>query len=285
MAIAQDYIKDVDKLVPRPDIALKVLQMAHEAHSSIPQLSLQIEKDPSLTANMLRLANSAYFGHMRKINSVKDIIVRLGLETVKLLAISSASVGILNSPQEAYGLEPGELWNHSYATAVLAGVIGRHARIQEGAALYTAALLHDVGKIVLNRHLLQAALSNHEPAAAPETLQRERALLHTDHARVGQALLQKWELAEQITLPVGLHHDAAETATASLTCRIVYLANWLENTLKLHATPPAEFKLDEQVLADNLGLLSTVPRLAENLPVIIDEFFKQYEESLDLLIL
>ena len=107
MDVAQEYIKDVEKLAPCPEIALDVLSIAHESDCSIPTLAGKIEKDPNLTATMLRMANSAYFGHMKKINSVTDIIVRLGLETVKILAITSASVGVLRSPQEAYCLDPG----------------------------------------------------------------------------------------------------------------------------------------------------------------------------------
>lgn len=285
MDIELEYIKDVSKLIPRPDIALEVLEIAGETDCNVPELAARIEKDPSLTANMLRLANSAYFGHMKKINSVRDIIVRLGLETVKMLAISSASVGLLKSPQEAYNLEPGELWNHSYATAVLAAAIGRHAKVREDAALYTAALLHDVGKIVLNRPLRQALLSGESPADEPDSLLQEQLLLHTNHALVGRALLQKWELSDQITWLIGSHHDALIIHADSIPSRIVFLANWLDNTLRLHASTAEELKIDKDFVEKNIEQLPPVPGFTENFPTIIDEFFENYEDSQSLLIL
>lgn len=285
MDIEQEYIKNVDNLVPRHDIALEVLNMAHDSNCSIMQLATLAEKDPSLTANMLRLANSAYFGHMKKITSIKDIIVRLGLETVKLLAISSASVGILKSPQESYNLEPGDLWDHSYATAVLASVIGRHAKARETSALYTAALLHDVGKILLNRPLQQASISAGEEIKETDTVGREYKLLHTDHARVGMALLRKWGLSDQVTVPIALHHNRTHKMAEHLNCRIIYLTNWLEENLKLHSILPDEFEPDEQWQADNRELMESVPNFADNFTEIITEFFENYEDSKTLLIL
>ena len=163
MNIEKKYISDVDTLIPSPQIALEVLELAHGVDCDFNRLASKIESDPSLTANMLRMANSAYFGHMRKIASVRDIIIRLGLETVKLIAITSASLGLLKNPQEAYNLEAGALWQHSHATATLASIIGQHAKIEESYSVYTAALLHDVGKIILNRPLRKALAQNKEP--------------------------------------------------------------------------------------------------------------------------
>ena len=119
MTIEQEIIKGVDKLIPRPDIALEVMSLANESDCDISALSKVINQDPSMMANMLRLANSAYFGHMKEINSVRDIVIRLGLDSVKMIAITSASAGLLKSPQEAYNLEPGSLWRHSHGTALL----------------------------------------------------------------------------------------------------------------------------------------------------------------------
>ena len=104
MTSVPDYLAGVQELVPRPDIALDVLTLAHSDDCSAPQLATLIEKDPCLTVNMLRLANSALFGHMKKIASVRDIIVRLGLEAVSLLAIAGASVTILKTPMDALNL-------------------------------------------------------------------------------------------------------------------------------------------------------------------------------------
>ncbi|MFC1512922.1 HDOD domain-containing protein, partial [Thermodesulfobacteriota bacterium] len=206
MKVEEEYIKHIDKLMPCPDIALAILKIAHEDDCNVSTLARNIEKDPTLTANMLKMANSAYFGHMKQIHSITDIIVRLGMETVKLIAITSASAGLLNSNQKAYNLKNGALWRHSYATALLASIICRYAGVDDESSIYTAALLHDIGKVVLNKHLQREILNANEPEAGTTMIAYERAVLHTDHARVGEALLNKWGLPGSITKAVGDHH-------------------------------------------------------------------------------
>ncbi len=270
--VEQEYVKNVDKLVPRPDIALEVLQLAYDGGCDFQELGAKIERDPSLTANMLQLANSAYFGHMRKISSVHEILVRLGLETVKMIVITSASIGLLKDPQEAYNLDAGMLWQHSYATAVLSSIIGRYARVKNSAALYTAALLHDVGKVVLNRPLQAALLNREEQEVADSTLVMEQRLLGTDHARVGMFLLEKWGLPAAITVPVGFHHEFHKALIHKLPTLVVHLANLLVEGMGFVAEngprPAVEDFVDERIY-------TAVPGFHRNMEDIIDEFYEK----------
>lgn len=282
--IEQKYIKNVDNLVPRPDLAFEVLSMAHNANCSFNELGKKIEMDPNLTANMLRLANSAYFGHMRAIDSVKDIIVRLGLETVKLLAITSASVGLMKSPQEAYNLEPGSLWYHSHASAVLASVICQHAKIDDAGSVYTASLLHDIGKVLLNKPL-QVAISNMKVKPAKKfssLVELEYSLLQTDHAKVGEALLEKWGLPEHISQPVGDHHSQEKLASADMGSKIVYLANFLVESIGIRSMSSENYTFNIQEFIDQNQILPDVPNFQENMESIMEEFFTQFNETTNI---
>lgn len=280
MTIEQELIKGVDKLVPRPDIALEVMGLANQSDCDITALTTTINQDPSLMANMLRMANSAYFGHMKEINSIRDIIVRLGLDSVKMIAISSASAGLLKSPQEAYNLEPGALWRHSHATALLAAIIGRFAKIGETSSLFSAALLHDIGKIILNRHLQIETMNRGGIQEHPTLVALENALLHTDHAKVGKALLRKWGLPESITEPVGDHHtlDACNT----LPSKIVYLANQLTESIGIHGDDSENsfFLLNEEYGA--AADLPDIPGFHEHMDVIINQFYEQFNGAATL---
>lgn len=280
MTIEHELIKGVDKLVPRPDIALEVMGLANQSDCDLTALSTTINKDPSLMANMLRLANSAYFGHMKEINSIRDIIVRLGLDSVKMIAITSASAGLLKSPQEAYNLEPGSLWRHSHATALLAAIIGRFAKIGETASLFTAALLHDVGKIILNRHLQVETMNRGEIRQYPNLVAMENALLHTDHAKVGRALLHKWGLPESITEPVGSHHNLAQCN--SLPSEIVYLANHLTESIGIHGEDSENsfFMIKEEY--ESAADLPEIPGFQEHMDVIISQFYEQFNGAATL---
>lgn len=279
MDIEYQYIKDIERLIPRPDIALAVLSLAHDSGGSIPVLAQKIEQDPSLTANMLKMANSAYFGHMRKVNSIKEIIVRLGLETIRMLAISSASVGLLQTPQDAYGLEPKALWHHSYATAILTSILGKYAGVEDQASLFTAGLLHDIGKIILNRPLQTEALhAGFETGGS--SLQQERTLLYTDHARVGMALLENWGVPDKIVMPVGMHHDRDSMKSERLGCKIIYLANWLTNQYDLVGVNQREqLEFDKEIYLDQQSELPEVPNFAVNLEQVFEEFVRQYSDA------
>jgi len=279
MEIEKTYIKDVQHLVPCPTIAIQVLTMAQNIECDLVGLAAKIEQDPSLCANMLRVANSAYFGHTKAITSIKDIIVRLGVETVKLLAITGASVGLLKSPQEAYNLSSGALWRHSWATAVMAGIIGRYAELEDNSAVYTSALLHDIGKVILNRSL-QAELNNRPPPDPNITIAEfERLVLGTNHARVGMALLQSWDLPDKITLPVGLHHDRTQAESSLLYARIVYLANYLTESMGIHSIDPENYFFNVQEYVERETNLPNVPNFDVNMEKIIEEFFVQYSQS------
>jgi len=278
MSIEKEYIKGIDKLIPRPEIALEVMTLAHEEGCDIASLSAKIKQDPSLTANMLKLANSAYFGHMKEINSITDIIVRLGLDTVKMLAITSASIGLLKTPQDAYNLEPGALWRHSYATALLASIIARYAKCEVISTLYSSALLHDVGKIVLNRPLQVESMNQGEYNQHMPFIEYENAMLHTNHAKTGMALLTQWGLPAAITNPVGCHHDPA-MAAKDMSCGIVYLSNYLAESVGIQSEDPENgfYAIEQDV--GSADALPDIPGFRENLGDIINEFFEKFNES------
>jgi len=283
MEIEDKYVKDVQRLIPFPKIAMEVLSIAHESDCDIPKLSRKIEQDPNLTANMLRMANSAYFGHMKMITSVRDIIVRLGLETVKLIAITSASVGLLRSPQSAYNLKPGALWRHSYATAILAATIGRHAQLDEDSSLYTAALLHDIGKVILNRPL-QIELNHREtPHKSLKMVELERLILGTNHAQIGMRLLQLWGLPDKIVVPIGCHHDREVAEAKLLYSKIVYLSNILIESLGIHSIDPENYFFSiEELVNSTEEELPDVPNFQEKMETIIEEFFERFNETVGM---
>jgi putative nucleotidyltransferase with HDIG domain len=276
MNIEKKFIVDIDKLIPRPDIALDVLTKAQNLSCSADDLTEKIEQDPNLTANMLRMANSSYFGHMREISSIRDIIVRLGYDMVKVLAITSASAAILSSPQEAYDLEPRELWNHSQACAILAEIMAKNAGLENTYTVYTAALLHDIGKVILNRPLLAACAGKKERTKFSSIIELEHFMLQTDHARVGKALLDAWGLPEAITIPVGSHHREEGHQTSPAGASIVSLANFLVESIGIRATIPDSYIFDvDQFLLQNQNL-PEVPNFKTNMASIMDDFFSRF---------
>ncbi len=278
MNVEQKYINKVESLVPCPTIALEVLELAHKPDCDFNRLSQKIESDPSLTANMLHLANSAYFGHMRKIASVRDIIVRLGIESVKLIAITGASVGLLKNPQNAYNLKAGALWHHCHATAALAAIIGKHAGIADSFSLYTGALLHDIGKVILNKPLLDAISENAVAVTSGNLLSVEQEYLRTDHAKVGMLLLENWGLPAEVTVPVGFHHDYSRALIHKDATRIVHLANALVEGMGFTSSDQSVPTIEVEEVIDD-AVYRSIPRFQEDMEQIIEEFYQKMTEA------
>lgn len=282
MNIEKEYIRKVEKLVPCPEIALKVLEIAHQDDCNINQLAKKIEQDPNLTANMLRFANSAYFGHMRKITSITDIILRLGLESVKIIAITSASVGLLRTPQDAYNLATGALWRHSYATAILASIIAKYANEKDLNTIYTAALLHDIGKLILNRPLQLEILNAHFPLERNfrNIIEFEQSILHTNHAKIGRMLLEQWGLPSKITTAVGAHHEWEDIkAHHQMACKIVALSNAVVESMGIHAVDSEDTLFSIKEFIETEQDMPEVPNFTENMEAIVSEFYEAFSEA------
>ncbi len=278
MPVENKYLANVETLIPMPDLALDVLAIAQDEDSSVSDLAQKIEQDPNLTANILRMANSSYFGFMRQISSIQDVIIRLGRDTVKVLAITSASAGLLNSPQGAYGLEPHALWNHSYASAILAETIAGYVGYESKFSVFTAALLHDIGKILLNTPLQQAIADKNIISSQTADIELERTLLNTDHARVGMALLIKWELPDEIITPVGFHHIKEGANAVLMNTKIVSLANFLVKNIGTESIDETTSNHIEELFAQS-QIDIDVPNFQKNLVVILEEFFNSFREA------
>ncbi len=170
-----------------------------------------VQYDQALTAALLRSANSSWSASRTEITNVKDAVVRLGAGPVLSLALGVNVRGRLNSSVPEYGLGEGELWSHSVATALAAETMVRYCKPRPPAETPTAALLHDVGKLVMSRFLDPVDLHAIDGAreAGVTRIQAETEVLGVDHAELGGLIAQSWELPE--TLVVGItHHHAPE---------------------------------------------------------------------------
>lgn len=154
--------------------------------------------DPALTARVLRLANSAYYGSARRIFSVQDAVTLLGMNGIQKLCLLAGSYPWLQGALPAYGLAPGELLTHSLAAAV-----GTKAAAEglgmNGEAAFTAGLLHDIGKVGLATWI--------QPDHAPvKTWLNERTATGFDHAQIGGELARRWNLPQELVEAIACHH-------------------------------------------------------------------------------
>lgn len=223
----ETIVEKVNDIPALPQIVLRVMKMTDDPDVTAQDINKVLNQDQSMTARVLRLANSAYYGYARRIASVTDAVVLLGFNTIRSIVIAAAVNEILNKKYEGYALEEGELWRHSQTCAIAARAVARRSKFVQLDAAYTAGLLHDIGKVILN-HFMKNAY--HEVVELVESgeipfMEAEEAVLGFNHAVVGARVVEKWNLPPQLVEAIAFHHypDKA-TANPKLTA-IVHLAD------------------------------------------------------------
>lgn len=213
-ARAQKIAAAVQDLEALPGAVSTALQVMRKPRSSARDVAAVIERDQSLTAAVLRHANSAMIIGNRRIVSLGEAVFRIGFVEMRSILMAASTASVLERALVAYGLERGSLWRHSLATAILARNLARHLRLPEPEEAYVGGLLHDIGKVVLNKTIgrelagpLQRALGE-----AGELDAAERRVLGFDHGYVGGLVIRHWGLPELLAEAIAYHHGPPDDA-------------------------------------------------------------------------
>lgn len=226
-ALIKRVLQDIKEIPPLPEVATRVLQMTNDPDVSAADLNKVISRDEALTANVLKLCNSAYYGLPRVISSVQQAIMYLGFQTVRNMVLTSAMNQVyLLQDLSIYNFKRNGLSDHSVAVAVAAQVLSKKLRPGLSDTAFTSGLLHDVGKIVLARYLREHKELLQQRAASMEvTRSVERDLFGMDHAEVGAQIADNWNFPQELILAIGYHHNPDEAKGRPLLAVITYLAN------------------------------------------------------------
>ncbi|MCA9786858.1 MAG: HDOD domain-containing protein [Calditrichaeota bacterium] len=229
MSRREDIINKVQTVKGLPASTMDALRMLNDPSFRIADLAKAIEFDPGMTGNVLRLANSSYFGAAREICTVRESITRLGLRNLFNVMVTSAAAPLFQAGINGYDLPPGKLWIQSVATAVgtdkICGCLHRPAN-ELG---FTTGLLLDVGKLVLGSFLEVDGddildLVRRDGISFDAA---EREVLGIDHAEVGSILLGRWQLPVTICDTVRWHHRPELAVAGSQLLDLVHLSERL----------------------------------------------------------
>lgn len=203
------------KSVPSmPSVVLELRKYLNDPEVSFDQLAKVIEHDPGLTVNVLQLANSAYFGWSRTINTVKEAIARLGTNRIFQMVLCMSVAPLVRKPIKGYDTDSEGLWQHSIATAICAEQLVIILKLKGLEEAFTAGLLHDMGKIVLGTFVEV----DDEPIKEIVKLdnlcfnEAEQMVLGIDHAEVAGELLKSWNLPEAVVESARCHHQPQKAA-------------------------------------------------------------------------
>jgi len=270
MQAIDDYITNLRHLPPAPRVVPELMRLLNQPDVESSKVVKMISFDPALTANVLRICNSAYFGSASPTSDLQEAVTRLGFQQVYQLVAAATGARMLSPAQIGYGLEQGELWKHSVAAAVAAQIIARKTGDNEN-IVFTAALLHDIGKIVLSQSLngVYSKLIKETEMNQLSILEAEKKILGVNHAEVGGQLLERWKFPPNIVSAVWFHHTPKGAGAHQRLASLVYLGNMIAFFMG-HGYGHVAFALRGRV-----EVLTTLGIEAEAIPQFMIETFEQ----------
>jgi len=206
--ISLALIETVEKLPALPSAVTGLARMLNDEDATQDQIEALIRPNPSLTTNLLRVANSVLYRARVEIKTVRQALQRLGVRKVYDLALSAAFVRLLpRTSVTGYGIDAGMLWKHSVAVAVVAEKLAARGGAEMADLAYTAGLIHDLGEMVIGLHLMKVPAFAKHVGEGFETLQEERSVLGLDHCKLAQLAAEKWSLPTELALVARYHHE------------------------------------------------------------------------------
>ena len=226
----QALVHDAEDLAPLPATTARIAGMVSASDWSLTEISDVIRLDQALTGRLLGAANSVLGGARQAISSIDQAVMRLGPGAVLSIAIGGAVKEEMQRALPEYGLGEGALWRHAVASALAAELARDHCKRELPAEGFAAALLHDLGKLVLARHLDPDALAFLQRATDEGGLSSEAAeqlVLRVCHAEIGALVARRWGLPELLCLGIQYHHNplACPETPARRLCLQIALAD------------------------------------------------------------
>ena len=207
-----------------------ITKIINDPKSSAKDLKEIIQIDPPLTGKLLKLANSVYYSPRTEISEIQQAIIWVGYEALKELALSQKVCEVFAGDTDIEGYSRNLLWKHSVAVALLGKMIYRREFGEKGENIYVAGLMHDIGIIALDQFCqddFRLILSRRKTEKKNQTT-AEKKVLGFDHAEVGKAMTDSWNLPQELVEVIGYHHNpdniAREFLRPSLT---LYVADYV----------------------------------------------------------
>jgi putative nucleotidyltransferase with HDIG domain len=219
-------LKEVKAFPGMPATAAKLMPLLQDPNTNTSQIEDIVKYDPGLTANILKLCNSAYFGLPSKVSSVHQAIMLMGWKRLLQIVMTMCMSALMKRAIPGYDLPQGELWRHSVASSVAADILVKSLGTSGADEAFTAALLHDIGKLVLGefvRQDLEKIMQMVEKGITFEVA--EFIVIGTNHAEIGARILERWSLPSELVSAVGWHHDPERCRDDCLISDVVHIAN------------------------------------------------------------
>ncbi len=247
----ETLVEEVAEIPTLPDIVFKVTEVINDPHSSAADLEKTLSHDQAIVTKILKLVNSAYYSRREKIDSLARAIPMLGFQNIRNLVFS---MSLLEFSTEEIDMRA--FWRHSFAASLIANAIAQHNKIKDAETAGCAALIHDMGKIILYQHYPGEFLNIAGKVANGEFTfyEAENKIFGLNHAQVGKVLCQKWGFPDTLLEPIEYHHTPREATSHPELVAVVYLADVISDKYRYgFMTTSSGVELDKELAARFLG--------------------------------
>ncbi len=207
MTFDNKILRSLNRLPAFPATVHKVTSIISNPDSSLSELVEVIRLDQAITANILRMCNSAYFGLRHNVDNVHDAVMYLGKQNV-VRAVMAAGTSRFFKDEPGYEAEAKDLWEHAVGTALMSQILAKKILKRDDPQLFTAALLHDIGKIILGEFVSEKYLEmkNIMSLRSCSFLEAEEDVLGMNHAGLGGVIATSWHFPLDIQPAIAHHH-------------------------------------------------------------------------------
>lgn len=266
-----DIFTTIDRLQPIPQIALKILRMFQSFQHHITDITGELSKDQVLSGQTLKLCNSALFAGAARIDTLKDAVLLLGKDMlIKSVITAAVNMYYDQTGASGYSLCKGGLFFHAVGVASMAEKIAKKSGSPSLKLAYTAGLLHDIGKVILDQFVAAGSplFFRRLYQKNEDFMSAEKKLLGITHGEAGALLAQKWNFSEELSEVIQLHHTPEKAKKNKDLVYIIYLSDLLME--KFHAGFDLE-KMQTKSLEnalDHLGFkITDLPELVDAIPI------------------
>jgi len=242
-------IQSIIQLPALPAIAIEIINMVEDPRTSASMLGRVISKDQVLTAKVLKIANSPFYGFSRKIATIDFAIIVLGFDTLKEVVMSVSLISSL-SKKLTREFNSRQFWDHSIACGVIARALARNHGYRVIGEVFIAGLLHDIGILIINQYLFNeykeiVKLIKQEKISLEDA---EMRVLGVTHGEIGSWLAEKWNFPGQLVNTIAFHHHPIQSEQYREIVSIIHMADVLCQKLD-----NGYFELEKDINLDTQG--------------------------------
>jgi putative nucleotidyltransferase with HDIG domain len=227
MNLVDTIIQSAHQLPPFPAVIQRALALINDPKSSVSTVVETIQYDQVITANVLRVCNSPYYGLRQSVSSLQEAVIIIGFDPLLEIVLGSVAGSALGEAIPGYDLESGDLWRHSISSALLSQMISQRINRGQDHMVFTAALIHDIGKVMLNTYVKDQFLTIKDLVNTKKIsfLTAEKEVLGIDHAELSATIAEQWNFPREITQAIRYHHTPLLAPADKEVVYLIYLSN------------------------------------------------------------